>query len=843
MVRCGHGTSGRQSSIEDGPQHGSRGLVRPVPAQTSVGRHDEGAHESPGERVAVTNRDDLRGLTTAEVAARREQGRGNEERLPTSRSIAHILRANVLTRFNAILGALFAAILVVGPFQDALFGIVLVLNTLIGVVQEIRTKRTLDRLAVLAAPRVCVRRDGEMAKITAEELVIDDLVELGPGDQVPVDGVTVDGYIEVDESLLTGESEPQPKEPGHELLSGSFIGSGSGTYRVTKVGSASYANRLASEARRFKVASSELRDGINRILQIVQWLIIPIAAVLITSQVLGHSDLADAIRSCVAGVGAMIPEGLVLLTSVTFAIAVARLARRRVLVRELPAVEGLARVDVLCVDKTGTLTTGRIVADGFDLVDSESPHPVGDVLGALAAAEERPNATLAAIAARWTAPADWRASTAVAFSSARKWSGADFGPQGTWVLGAPEILLSGSPSESDGVRQRVDAEAASGRRVVLVATTSASLGDPSALDPAAGPPPGLQPVALVRLSDQIRDEAAETLTYFRSQGVDLKVISGDHAGTVGAIAATVGVEGADQPVDARGVDDEELARLIVERSVFGRVTPRQKRAMVAGLQQAGHTVAMTGDGVNDVLALKDADVGVAMGSGSAATKAVAELVLLDNSFAAMPPVIGEGRRVIANVERVANLFLTKTVYATLLAIVVGITAVAYPLLPRHLTVVSNFSICAPAFLLSLLPNSTPFRPGFVDRVLRFSVPCGLIAGAATLVAYFVADDVGLSLLKQRTMAMIVLVACGIWVLSLLCRPFNPAKAGIVAAMCAGFVAMLSVAPVRSWFAVHLPPAAQATEMAIIILSAGFLLEVVYRLLKDSAGLTAYVEPS
>src|SRR5437588_467872 len=754
MVRCGHGTSGRQSSIEDGPQHGSRGLVRPVPAQTSVGRHDEGAHESPGERVAVTNRDELNGLTTAEVDARRGQGQGNEERLPTSRSIAHILRANIFTRFNAILGALFAAILVVGPFQDALFGIVLVLNTLIGVVQEIRTKRTLDRLAVLAAPRVRVRRDGEIVSIPDGELVVDDLVELGPGDQVPLDGLTVDGCLEVDESLLTGGSEPQPKQGGQELLSGSFISSGAGVYRVTKVGSDSYANRLASEARQFKVASSELRDGIDRILRIVQWLVIPVAALLITSQVLSHTDFPDAVRGCVAGVGAMIPEGLVLLTSITWAIAVARLARRRVLVRELPAVEGLARVDVLCVDKTGTLTTGRIVADGFDLMDSESPHPVGDVLGALAAAEERPNATLAAIAARWTAPADWQASTAVAFSSARKWSGADFGPQGTWVLGAPEILLSGSPSESDDVRQRVDAEAASGRRVVLVATTSASLGDPSALDPATGPPPGLQPVALVRLSDQIRDEAAETLTYFRSQGVDLKVISGDHAGTVGAIAAIVGVEGADQPVDARGVDDEELARLIVERSVFGRVTPRQKRA-----------------------------------------------------------------------------------------IVVGISGVAYPLLPRHLTIVSYFSIGTPAFLLSLLANNTPFRPGFVDRALRFSVPCGLIAGAATLVAYFVADDVGLSLLKQRTMAMIVLVACGIWVLSLLCRPFNPAKAGIVAAMCAGFVAMLSVAPVRSWFAVHLPPAAQATEMAIIILSAGFLLEVVYRLLKDSAGLTAYVEPS
>ena len=792
--------------------------------------------------MAVTDRD-LRGLTAGDVEARRERGQGNEEHLPTSRSIAHILRANILTRFNAILGALFVAIVIVGPFQDALFGFVLVLNTGIGVVQEIRTKRTLDRLAVLAAPHARVRRDGDVIEVVDAELVVDDLVELGAGDQVPLDGMTLDGFLEVDESLLTGESEPQPKEAGSELLSGSFVSSGSGVYRVTKVGSDSYANRLASEARQFKLASSELRDGINRILQIVQWLIIPVAALLITSQVLGHTDFADAVRSCVAGVGAMIPEGLVLLTSITFAIAVARLARKRVLARELPAVEGLARVDVLCVDKTGTLTTGGIVADGYEVVDdTESAERVEKVLGALAAVEERPNATVAAIGARWAAPADWRAMASVPFSSARKWSGADFGPQGTWILGAPEILLSAAADDSvDDVRRRVDEEASAGHRVVLVAASATGFGEPALLDQAAAPPAGLRPVAVVRLSDQIRDDAADTLAYFREQGVALKVISGDHAGTVGAIAAIVGVEGADEPLDVRGVSDDELAQLVVERSVFGRVTPRQKRAMVAGLQKAGRTVAMTGDGVNDVLALKDADVGVAMGSGSAATKAVAELVLLDNSFAAMPSVIVEGRRVIANTERVANLFLTKTTYATLLAIVVGISGVAYPLLPRHLTIVSYFSIGTPAFLLSLLPNARPFRPGFVNRALTFSVPCGIIAGGATLAAYFIAEDVGLTLFQQRTMAMIVLVACGIWVLSLLCRPFTPAKAGIVAAMCVGFVAMLFAAPVRSFFAIELPPAAQVEEMTIIILIAGFLLEVVYRLLKDKAGLTAHMD--
>src|SRR4051812_42739816 len=476
--------------------------------------------------ISVADDEDLQGLSAAEVEARRAAGKGNEERLPTSRAVTDIFRANVLTRFNAILGVLFAAVCVVGPVQDALFGIVIALNTAIGVVQELRTKRTLDRLAVLAAPRVHVWRSGELVDVAIEELVVDDIVELGPGDQVPLDGRVLNGFLEVDESLLTGESEPLAKHAGDELLSGSIIVSGSGVSRVTSVGSDSYANRLAAEARRFTLARSELRDGINRILKIVQWLIIPVGTLLVFSQLLGHTDLADAIRSCVAGVGAMIPEGLVLLTSVAFAIAVARLARERVLVRELPSVEGLARVDVLCVDKTGTLTTGGIVADDYEVVDDSEPaERVEDVLGALAAVEERPNATVAAIGARWAAPADWRAMASVPFSSARKWSGADFGPQGTWILGAPEILLSAAADESvDGVRRRVDEEASAGHRVVLVAASATGFGDPALLDQAAAPPAGLRPVAVVRLSDQIRDDAADTPAYFSEQGGELKGI-------------------------------------------------------------------------------------------------------------------------------------------------------------------------------------------------------------------------------------------------------------------------------------------------------------------------------
>ena len=376
----------------------------------------------------------------------------------------------------------------------------------------------------------------------------------------------------------------------------------------------------------------------------------------------------------------------------------------------------------------------------------------------------------------------------------------------------------------------VSEAAARGERVVLLAAAGPGVG----LD-RSGPPAGLRPVALVHLAEQVRVDAADTIAYFGHEGVAVKVISGDHPRTVGAIAAAVGVPGATEPVDAAGLADDELGRLVLERSVFGRVAPQQKRAMVGALQAAGHTVAMTGDGVNDVLALKDADVGVAMGTGSAATRTVAQLVLLDDEFAALPPVIGEGRRVMANVERVANLFLTKTVYATLIALAVAFAASPYPFLPRHLTIVSDFSIGIPAFFLALLPNARRFRPGFVDRVLIFAVPCGLVAGTAALVAYYgVAGS--LPLIQARTTATEVLVACGLWVLALLCRPFTPFKAGLVAAMGTCFVGMLAIGPVRRYFALSVPAATRTAWAVVVVLVAGAALEVIYRVVRDRAGL-------
>jgi cation-transporting ATPase E len=798
-------------------------------------------------------------LTAAEVEDRRRRGLGHTEDAGTSRPVTEIVRSNVFTRINAILAVLLAVIIVVGPFQDALFAFVLVFNTAIGIGQELRAKWTLDRLAVLNAPRVRVWRDGAAQEVAAGELVVDAVVDLHRGDQVPLDGEVLDGDLELDESLLTGESDPVPRPAGSPLHSGSFVSSGSGAYRVTAVGSDSYAQAIAGEARRFGLVRSELEDGVNRILRLVQWAIFPVGGLLAVRQLLSDGDVADAVRGSVAGVGAMVPEGLVLLTSVAFAVAVVRLGRRRVLVQELPAVEGLARVDVVCLDKTGTLTHGGIEAEGIDEI--AAPHPGGDrppglaveALGALAAAERHPNATLAAIRDRWPAPAGWETRAVVSFSSARRWSAADFGPRGVWVLGAPDRLLpmvgltatagpTGTPgptataSPTDQAAAMVGVAIAAGRRVVLLARApGAALAGGDGHD-AQELPDVLEPVAVVRLAEQVRDDAPATIAYLTAEGIAVKVISGDHPATVAAIAAAGGVPGADQAVDAAAMSDEDLRAATLDHTVFGRVAPRQKQLMVAALHGAGRTVAMTGDGVNDVLALKDADVGIAMGSGSPATRAVAQLVLLDDSFAALPPVIAEGRRVMANVERVANLFVTKTAYATLIAVTIGVVGAAYPFLPRHLTIVSDFSIGIPAFFLALLPTDRRFQPGFVDRVLRFAVPNGVVVGIAALAAYFLCGDAGIPLTDRRTAATMVLVILGLWVLSVLARPFTPFKAGLVAAMAACSLAIVETPGVRTYFDLRLPPAAPLAETLAVTAVAGAVLEVLYRRLRVSTAL-------
>src|SRR6266568_368988 len=569
--------------------------------------------------------------------------------------------------------------------------------------------------------------------------------------------------------------------------------------------------KLAAQARRYAPVRSELIDGINRILRYVTWAIAPVAVLLVISQLHGHRTLREAAVGTVAALVGMVPQGLVLLTSVAFGVAAVTLARRRVLVQQLPAVEGLARVDVVCLDKTGTLTDGTVAFDS--LIRLEDQAPAEAALGALADDETR-NATLAAIGQAFPPPQGWARQAAVPFSSARKWSAASFAGHGAWVLGAPEMVL---PAGQQDQLSQAAGLAAGGRRVLVLARAAGPLDGESL-------PQGLRAVAFVLLGERLRSDAAETIAYFAAQGVALKVISGDSPLTVSAVAARAGLPHAGRPADARDLPEDPgtLGALLEERSVFGRVTPWQKQAMVTALQARGHTVAMTGDGVNDVLALKLADIGIAMGSGAPATRAVAELVLLDSRFATLPGVVAEGRRVTANIERVANLFITKTVWATLLAVAAGAALMPYPFLPRHLTIIDTLAIGVPSFFLALAPNRRRYRPGFVGRVLRFTIPAGLIIAAATFSAYALARANGLPLAEQRTAATLVALILSLCVLALLAIPLTWRRIALLVAALAAFVLLFPVPAVRHFYALALPHGQIGSTLLIAALGAAAL---------------------
>ncbi|MFZ4585256.1 MAG: HAD-IC family P-type ATPase [Acidimicrobiia bacterium] len=761
------------------------------------------------------------GLTANAVAQRVAQGEINRSDEHTSRSLSEIIRANVFTLFNAILGSMLVIVLALGDFRDALFGVVIVTNALIGIVQEYRAKQKLDSLAVLYAPKARVMRDGTVVEIATESVVLDDWIELRTGDQIAADGIvrSADG-LEVDESLLTGESDPIVKQVGDPVLSGSFVVAGSGAMQATRIGADAYARQLAADARRFTKTRSELMDGINLILKFVVWLIVPTGLLLFLRQ-LSDGSVRDALIGTVAGVVGMVPEGLVLLTSIAFLVAAVTLARRKVLVQELPAVEGLARVDVLCADKTGTLTQGSIRFDQLVALGGTEDE-TRDALGAMAAREDA-NATLLAVRASCPAPSGWNRVAAVPFSSARKWSAEQFDGYGTWVLGAPEMVF---PDEHASVaiaaaRAAANDRAADGHRVVVLARSEVPLEGESL-------PGGLEPRSLVLLEEQVRPDARDTLEYFAEQGVGIRVISGDNPRTVAAVARRVGLDELD-PIDARELPDDqtELAEVLDTHRVFGRVTPQQKRAFVHALQSRDHTVAMTGDGVNDALALKDADIGIAMGSGSAATRSVAQLVLLDDEFARMPGVVAEGRRVLANVERVANLFVTKTVYVFLLSIATGLASLPFPFLPRHLTLVGNFTIGIPAFFLALAPNSKRFEPGFTKRVARFAVPAGLVAGTATFVSYLLARNQGAATNEARTMATLTILIVAMWILTVLARPWAWWKIVLIAAMSGGLVLVWTMPFTRSFFALDLPSWNVASECVLVGVAAAALIEAAW----------------
>ena len=751
------------------------------------------------------------GLTQAEVRERVAAGQVNTAPPAAGRTIGQILRANVLTRFNAILGVLFVFVMIVGPPQDALFGVVLVVNTAIGTAQELRAKRALDRLAIVTAARARVLRDGAVSEVAQDQVVLGDVLDLRRGDQVPVDAAVLRAEgLELDEALLTGEAEPVPKRQADSVLSGSFVVAGTGLARVTAVAGDCYATRLQAHARRFSLVRSELQQGTNQILRLVTWVMIPAGLLVVVSEfVRSHQPIAEAVRGSAAGVVGMVPEGLVLLTSIAFAAGALRLARRRVLVSELAAIEGLARVDVLCIDKTGTLTEPGMRLAATEVLDGHPGTRIGEVLAAVAAADEDPNPTLRAIGAGCAGDPGWAVRARVPFSSARKWSGVSFAGHGTWLLGAPSVVGGDLPA---GVAAMVAAREAEGERVLLLASTAAALDGNR-------PPPGAEPAALVVLTEELRAEASKTVGYLAGQGVTVKVLSGDAPRAVAAIARHAGIPASGDPVDASGLTDEQMAGVIATAGVFGRVRPAQKLAAVKSLQAAGHVVAMIGDGVNDVQALKQADLGIAMGSGSDASRCVARVVLLDGTFAAIPQLLGEARRVIANIERVAGLFVTKTVYAAIIAVVIGAAAVPFPFYPRHLTIVSTLAIGVPGFFLALAPGAPRASPGFTRRVLAFTIPAGTAAAAATLGSYALARAAdGAAQQEARTAAMLALFAVSMWVLGIVAGRVAW-RLALIAAMTALLVLLLAIPLARTTFAIEFPPVSVLLQEAGIVLAA------------------------
>ena len=783
------------------------------------------------------------GLSAAQVADRVAAGQVNITSNASSRSGWQIVRSNTLTRFNAILGALFLLVMVAGSFADGLFGVVLIVNSGIGIVQEYSAKRKLDRLALLHAPTARVVREGKLTQIATTAVVLGDLMELRTGDQVAADGhLHSSSGLEIDESNLTGESDSVPKSVGDEVLSGTIVAAGSGRFIASVVGTDSSANKIAEQVKKFTRTRSEIQQSVDKLLKYITWVIAVALPLQVWSQyrVLGNLGWREVVVRASGGLVGLVPEGLVLLTSVAFALAAVQLGRQQVLVQELPAVEGLARVDVVCLDKTGTLTVGDIQFEKLIPLNHDDPkHEDGlqEVLGALAD-DPNANGTLRAVAVAHPAPSNWIRAQTVAFNSARKWSAATFVGRGTWILGAPDMLLP----ETDPIRIQVADLAATGLRVLLLSRTSRELTGPDL-------PPSMVPMALIVLAEQVRPDAEEALAYFKSQGVTIKIISGDNPTTVTAIARRVGLEvHPDAVIDARTIgEDPDTLREIADRTaVFGRVSPEQKRLLVQALQRNGHVVAMTGDGVNDALAVKDADIGVAMGSGAQATKAVAQLVLLDGKFSHLPAVLAQGRRVIGNVERVANLFVAKNVMSLFAIITAAAFALPFPFLPRQLTLVSAVTIGIPAFFLALGPNRRRYIPGFLERVLKFAVPAGIITGSVVTLSYLWARDrygisggaqcvlgtttsapVDIACWQPGTGATVALLVTFFWILTVLARPIRLWKAVVIVSMVLLAVVALVLPFAARFFNFDLP-AGLLTESVVIGVAGAGAVEVLYR---------------
>ncbi|WP_267400167.1 MULTISPECIES: HAD-IC family P-type ATPase [unclassified Bifidobacterium] len=786
---------------------------------------------------------DRPGLSSQEVEQLEAQGLINASQDQTSRSLGQIIRDNVFTLFNGIILTAMVVVLLTGQWKDAVFGLIIIINTGIGVATELKAKHTLDGLSILVASDYTVRRDGRNLTLPHDAIVKGDLLWIRSGDQVPADAQIIDTYgLELDESMLTGESRTVKHKPGDQVYSGSTAVSGMALAQVTAVGADSYAATLTAKAKVYKKVRSDLNEGINTILKVMTVVVIPLCLLLIFTQMrtvggfqtaLATGAWRQAVVSAVAGVVGMIPEGLVLLTSLNFALAAIRLARHQTLVQQMESVETLARVDALNLDKTGTITDGGIVYDDLHpLVDDLPAQQLRQALVDVCA-EESPNATGRAILKGMDDLRPGRAVSRLPFSSARKWSAVADQSGKIWYFGAPEVLLASQAGRWPQVDLQVADLADRGYRVLML---SAPDGYPSTDQPdhfTSSPdlPGNLKPLALITCSEHIREDAAETLAWFRQQGVRCRVISGDNPATVAAIANKVGLTGdrAPRAMDARQLpeDTAALAEVLEDVDVLGRVLPDQKKAIVQALHLKGHTVAMTGDGVNDSLALKEADLGIAMGNAAAATKAVAQLVLVDSRFSHLPDVVARGRQVMANMERVAGLFLVKTVYSALISLGVVLTGIPFPYLPRHITYIGALTIGTPAFFLALAPNTRRYRPGFLKRVVTFALPSGIATALIVLAAaWSLPGLLGLDLARPgdlgrwRSVCAIVLFCMGVLVLTQVARPMRSWRGLLVLFFAAAGVIGALIPMVAQFFAISLPTGpALVTTVAFALVGA------------------------
>lgn len=845
----------------------------------------ESAENANNNAIAALPKVEVSGLSAEEVAEAVSRGDVNITSKQTSRSLMDIVRANVFTLFNAIIFTAMIVVLATGSWKDAVFGAVILVNTGIGIVTELKAKRTLDRLSILIAARAMVRRGGENIEIAHKDIVLGDILWLRAGEQVPADVEVLESWgLEMDESMLTGESATVRKTKGDDVYSGSTAVSGMALTRVTAVGEHSYAAKLAAQAKVYTKTISDLSRGINTILKYMTMVVVPLCVLLVWSQMHKVGGFVEAwqtgawrgaVVSAIAGVVGMIPEGLVLLTSLNFAVAAMRLARKQTLVQELESVETLARVDCLNLDKTGTITDGGIAFVGVENIDNIGVENLNNTSAEISlqtnlqtnlqinqalfdlSNEENPNATGVAIMqglASQGVEASEHIFNRLPFSSARKWSAVQYaqssGEYETWYMGAPEVLLSAiNYANTNEILEKVNSYAELGERVLLLAKVNSvensEVNSVTETDKTFGDSPTIcesaQPVALVRCSERIRDDARKTLEWFREQGVRCRVISGDNPTTVAAVAAKVGLTGERKPVamDARKLPEDinELAKVLENVDVLGRVLPHQKKAIVQALHTQGHVVAMTGDGVNDTLALKEADLGVAMGNAAPAAKAVAQVVLVDSQFSHLPDVVARGRQVMANMERVAGLFLVKTVYSALISAGVVLLALHFPYLPRHITYIGSLTIGIPAFLLALAPNTRRYIPGFLKRVVRFAVPSGFAIAASVLATAVIAprvlglnlDDVvannliasrfivsnAQALATTRSICSVIVFVLGILVLASVAKPLRSWRGIMVALFAAAGVAGAFIPFTAKFFELHVPTAGSALTVMLI----------------------------